>query len=358
MTDWYYARGGQQFGPFPLPTIKELARAGELDPNNDLLWNAALPEWTPAGKVAGIFNPSPSGEPATSDPMATPPASVPDPAPFHNPASPAARDPFLNPYAAPGSALAPQPQAPLTAADGTIPEIEPGSHPFDIMQVVGRGFQLTIRHFGFIFLLGVVYFATFLAFYAGLTGLDILTGWEMNQGGEYVGLSPWSNILSNLASVFLSLGITRIGLNLISGKPVEIGQLFGEGRKFLRAIGASIIYFLGVAVGILLLIVPGIYLGLRYGQYFAAIVDRDLGVMESLNYSASITRNNKVNLVLLWLLSIAIMIGGILALCVGLLVAAPAISIMYLLAYRWMQYGPAAVEDQPGTRTPLLANTP
>jgi len=36
-----------------------------------------------------------------------------------------------------------------------------------------------------------------------------------------------SQILNQLVGIFLGLGLTRIGLNLVSGKPVEMSMLFG-----------------------------------------------------------------------------------------------------------------------------------
>jgi uncharacterized membrane protein len=120
-------------------------------------------------------------------------------------------------------------------------------------------------------------------------------------------------------------------------------------------VGASILYYLMVFIGILLLVVPGIYLALRFMHYQTAIVDRNMGVIDSLSYSSSITTNNRLNLFLLGLLSFAIAIAGMLALVVGLIFAIPVIWLAALVAYRWMQYGSRAVEDHPGTTTPLLS---
>jgi uncharacterized membrane protein len=109
-----------------------------------------------------------------------------------------------------------------------------------------------------------------------------------------------------------------------------------------------------VVVGLVLFIVPGIYIMLRYGQYMTAIVDRNMGVMESLSYSSSITENNRMNLFVLILMTIAIAIAGCLALVVGLIFAYPVIWLSWAVAYRWMQYGHRAAMDHPGTQTPML----
>jgi len=76
--------------------------------------------------------------------------------------------------------------------------------------------------------------------------------------------------------------------------------------------------------------------------------------MESLRYSSDLTKNNKWNLVSLGFASLLVVIGGLLALIVGVFVAYPMVWLMSLLAYRWMQYGRRAVEDAPGASRPAL----
>jgi uncharacterized membrane protein len=155
-----------------------------------------------------------------------------------------------------------------------------------------------------------------------------------------------SNLISHLVAIFLTLGLVRFGLNLISGKPAEISMIFGEGRLLLRGFFASILYGLIVGVGLILFIVPGIYWALKYGQYQTAIVDRDLGILDSFRYSAKITENNKMALLGLGILCFLINIGGMIALCVGLLFTVPLTWLAWLLGYRWLQRGPAALRDR------------
>ncbi|MBM4148964.1 MAG: DUF975 family protein [Lentisphaerae bacterium] len=53
--DWYYAINGQQQGPVPEKTIRELAATGGIGPD-DLVWNADMGgEWARAASVAGLF---------------------------------------------------------------------------------------------------------------------------------------------------------------------------------------------------------------------------------------------------------------------------------------------------------------
>ena len=342
MTEWYYARDGKQHGPVSLGQLVSLARNGDLDPVKDLVWTSTMKDWAPAGQIPDIF---------------APPAASPLP-----PADPS------NPYAAPASNW--NPAAQISAGEA-LAEIIPGSEPIDVMACVKRGFDLTVRNFGDIVLVGLAYFGVTMAVGLMVGGMDFALGYghgthnnfNFNLGSSYsygsgtdqTG-SPLGVIIRQIVSIYLSLGATRIGLNLVSGREFSVGMLFGGGRKLLPAIGATILYMLMVGIGFLLFIVPGIYLAMRYGQYLTAMVDRDLGIMESFNYSSSITTNNRMNSFLLSLMAIAITFAGCLALCVGIFFAIPVIWLSWLVAFRWMQYGHRAAMDHPGTKIPVLTN--
>jgi len=288
MSEWYYARGGQQNGPISYEQLVEIARSGGLDRRKDLVWNATMKDWLPAGQVPGLF------------------------------------------------------EATVTSPGAAVDEIVPGSEPLVVGDCVKRGFELTKRHFGILLLVALAY----LGVRFGFTLILILMDATSTLGHTYQnGGSPLSMVVSLILSVFLGLGLTRVGLNLISGKEVKVGQLFGEGRKLLRALGAQILLTLMVALGCLLLIVPGIYLALRFGFCVTAIVDRDLGVIDSFKYSSSITANNRILLLGLLLLCGLIGVAGLMACGVGLIFAAPMAWLTYLVAYSWLQYGRRAVLD-------------
>jgi len=339
MNEWYYARGGKQNGPLGFEQLVEIARGGGLDPLKDLVWNSTFKDWLPAGQVPGIF----------ATPTNPPP-------PVANPG---------NPYATPDSSWTAVAPIPAAVALG---EIEPGSEPIDVGGCVKRGFELTCRNFGMLLLVGLVYVGISIAAGLILGLMDAALGWGHHQttfenGSTGVNWhaqtngSPLNTIVTQILSIFLSLGLTRIGLNVVSGKGFSIAMMFEGGKKLLPAIGATILYGVMVAIGLLLLIVPGIYLAMRYGQFLTAMVDRDLGIIESFQYSSSITTNNRMNLFLLALLGILIAIAGCLALCVGQFFALPVIGLSWIVAYRWMQYGHRAALDHPGTAVPMLSGS-
>ena len=332
MQTWYYSNHGERQGPVSFEELKALASRGALDPIRDLAWTEGMGDWTPAGQVPGLFAA----------------------------ASPAGADGF-NPYAAPSTAshdlLAPVPRA-------EVAEIAPGSYPLEIMRLLGRAMAITNRHFGPILGIGIIYLILTGAIEGGLDFLN--SHWGLGSTGLLPGgfwvdspyaqdhVHPLISLVSWTASLFLQLGLTRIALNFASGDETSLAMLFGQGDKLLRALGAGILYYLMVGVGLLLLVVPGVYLALRFVMYQEAIVDRNMGIMEAFRYSSELTKNNKWSLFGLAVLSILVCLAGAIALLIGLIYAIPVVTIGFALAYRSLQYGPQAMMDQPGTLTPCL----
>lgn len=333
MIEWFYTRAGVQQGPVSFEQLVALAAQGGLDPRVDLVWNESMTQWAISGEVPGLF-------PDTFVSAPTVGATV-------------------NPYSPPQShSLEPV----LAVAGPGLAEIVPGSDPIDPIACISRGFDLTKRHFPMLLLIGLVFLGCSMAPGMVLSFVDVMVQSVVARGDDasttvsagWLVIFVLLRIVLQVFSIFLQMGLIRVGLNFVSGRAVSLGQLFGEGGKLLRAIGATILFSIAMIFGLLLLIFPGVYIALRYGHYLTAIIDRNLGVIEAFEYSSSITTNNRGNLFLLALLNMLLFFAGVLLCCVGLIFVAPVAWLGSLVAYRWMQYGHQAAQDHPGTELPML----
>ena len=97
-------------------------------------------------------------------------------------------------------------------------------------------------------------------------------------------------------------------------------------------------YQIIVLVGLVVLIIPGIYLGIRY-QYaqYAILDDRTSSIGAAFKRSAVITKDIKWRLVLLWLASVGVMLLGLLALGIGMLAAAPITALAQAFVYVYIR---------------------
>jgi hypothetical protein len=102
-----------------------------------------------------------------------------------------------------------------------------------------------------------------------------------------IGLAFW------VLQMIVQVGILKIALKFCEGVVGKVSDVFSQSRFFFRYLGASILYGFIVVAGCILLVVPGIVWGIKYGFFSYAMVDKDLGVMESLRWSAAITNGYK-----------------------------------------------------------------
>ena len=105
-------------------------------------------------------------------------------------------------------------------------------------------------------------------------------------------------------------------------------------RPFLKFLGAFILLMLTIAVGFILLIVPGIIFALMFMFTTFIVIDREFGPIDSMKESRRLTYGHKWKLLGLSLLLVLINLLGLAALFVGLFVTVPISSLALTHAYR------------------------
>lgn len=208
---------------------------------------------------------------------------------------------------------------------------------FSVGEALSFGWAQLKSHFLFfaaiLVVAGIVYFV----------GRGINTAIQRTEGSAVVfyllmALVVW------LVQVLIQLGTTRISLKIHDGQPAQFSDLFSGMPYFLNYLAASILYFLMCAVGLLLLVIPGIYLGMRFQFYGYFVVDLGSGPIEALKRSAKITEGSMLKLFLMAVILAAINFVGALLLLLGLFVTVP-ISVMAMAyVYRRLSSGTKASE--------------
>ncbi len=60
--DYLLLQNGQQMGPFPLETLRQMVEAGTIQ-REDFVWRDGMPDWVPLGSLLPTEAPAPSGNP-------------------------------------------------------------------------------------------------------------------------------------------------------------------------------------------------------------------------------------------------------------------------------------------------------
>ena len=150
------------------------------------------------------------------------------------------------------------------------------------------------------------------------------------------------NIIEILVNSLLQLGLIAIMLAFKDGRMPEFVDLFNRAPLVFNYIAATILYTLMVVVGLVFLIVPGIYLAVRFGYYSYFIVDEEVGPIEALKRSSDLTEGVRMDLFLFGVLLIGINILGMVALFVGVLVTVPMTHLACAYMFRHLQNAGAA----------------
>lgn len=189
---------------------------------------------------------------------------------------------------------------------------------FDRVKSIKTGWELMKKNFWFF--AGLVLITSIVA---GISSQD-----QQNNPSVSMSIIGW------ILSTFVSIGVTKITLNLIDQKQLNFDELYKNGKYFVNYFLGTFLTGLLVAAGLILLIVPGFIWGARYQFVPYLIIDKDMGVMEAFSKSAEMTKGLIVELLVFDAMLIGVVVLGVLALGIGLFWAIPTVWIAMALVYR------------------------
>jgi uncharacterized membrane protein len=143
-----------------------------------------------------------------------------------------------------------------------------------------------------------------------------------------------TQVVTLASQAFVFGGLVQFTLGVCRGQRPAFNVVFSGGRFFLPMLGGQLLYTLGVAAGLTLCLVPGFILACGWVCDQPFIIDKGLGPIDALKASWRVTTGQKGGIFLYLLLSGAVGLLGVLALCVGaILVAWPVLAIANAFVY-------------------------
>lgn len=202
-------------------------------------------------------------------------------------------------------------------------------------EIFGKSWELTKKHLWFLVLLFLV-----TAIIQGVT----------NEMDSVAGL-----LLNMLLGACVFVAWTRVSLDIISGKEPSIDAIGGEFNNFLTYLFAYVVFQVAFVVGLILLIIPGIYVAVTYGWFGYLIAEKHYGVQESLKQSAKLVEGTRWQILKFLFAIVGLNIVGLLALVIGLFVTIPMSMVACALVYRALvlHTSPAVTPVIPASVPPL-----
>ncbi|MGZ8400173.1 MAG: hypothetical protein ACXWVI_02570 [Methyloceanibacter sp.] len=176
--------------------------------------------------------------------------------------------------------------------------------------------------------------STFLILLASALCDGFTSGIDAALTGSAENPSIIGTVINLALGTLISMGATAFYLAAHDNPDTADLSLLWHPRPFWKYLGASLLLSLAVAIGLVLLIVPGVIFGLMFMFTTFIVIERELGPIDAMNASNQLTRGHKWQLLGLVLLLMLINLLGLMALVVGLLVSIPVSTLAFVHAYR------------------------
>ncbi|MEJ2722265.1 MAG: hypothetical protein P8181_14190 [bacterium] len=153
-----------------------------------------------------------------------------------------------------------------------------------------------------------------------------------------------------VALAIVELGVVSVALKLVDHGKAVFDDLFSQFGVFFKFLITFILYSAMVGVGLVFLIVPGVYLAIKFGFFGFAIIDDELEPLDALRASSRLTDGVKLDLFMFYLAVALVLFAGLILLVVGVYIAWPVTQVAIAHVYRDLksQTGEASAAGAPG----------
>lgn len=167
----------------------------------------------------------------------------------------------------------------------------------------------------------------------GYTFVVSLITWPSAIHPQNLTLLVVTRLITMIIGVTFSLGYLKMCLEAVDGNEPTLSAFPETFRFILPYLVAAILATIVIALGLILLIIPGLYIGIRL-QFFPLYMIEGEGMMESIKKSWNLTKGNILKLALLFLICLGIFIAGLIVFIVGALVSAVWCQLIITYTYR------------------------
>jgi len=180
-----------------------------------------------------------------------------------------------------------------------------------------HGWKTIWKYFLELFLIGLLLFIISLP----VNLLSLL----VRDGSNWFGLVVF--IFFSFAYGVLILGPVQYGmyncyLKAARGENLQVGDLFAFKDNYVNVMLAALLTNIIIAIGIFLLIIPGIVFACKLAFVPYLVIDKKMDAIKALQTSWQMTEGYAMNIFVMGLLAIFIAIGGLIAFFVGVIIAA------------------------------------
>lgn len=291
-----------------------------------------------------------NAQPASTASNPQPASTAGNPQPASTASNPQPSSTGSNPQPSPNTTDAPSasslPASATADAQGVVPE--PGASKFAVDEVISFGWKEMLKYF---WPLTGVMTCTFLVQMVP-TISSIVLKYLVSQTAAVGALSLIVSLVGAIIGVVIGLGTLNLFLKVVEGDTLAVRDVFSKYSRAWNFALASLLYGLMVGAGYVCLIIPGVYLQLRFQFYPYFILDSDAGPLTSLKASWAITRGSVAEVFFLGIVNYFINWVGLLCLVIGMFPAYIVQNIALAKTYRQLRAN-TPLSEMPPNLMPL-----
>jgi hypothetical protein len=176
---------------------------------------------------------------------------------------------------------------------------EPVGGTFDIGRVIQRTFGVIGRNFVPFLILALLFKAVPTVVIGAWSAIERSSALVANNPfGAFTGQNVLIGLVSTIVSIIsvfvLQAALLRGTIADLNGKRASLGDMLSTGlRFFFPLLGLGLVMGVALAVGFVLLIVPGIMMAVAWCAAAPALVAEKTGVFDSFTRSANLTRGHR-----------------------------------------------------------------
>ena len=157
--------------------------------------------------------------------------------------------------------------------------------------------------------------------------------------GQPLGLIFWAitHLIFFVIFAGMQVGFMQLCLDLYDGKQVRYADIFSKLNLSINFLFVQLVYLVMVLVGLVLLIVPGAYLGTKYTFYAFTFAEGNPNLKQSFQESAVLSEKSMGFLFWFSMLMLLFNILGASVLGIGLIITLPISLLMKAYIYRHLQ---------------------
>lgn len=197
-------------------------------------------------------------------------------------------------------------------------------HSFSIQEAFTAGWNIFLAHW-----------QLFLIIQIATSGVLLMASFFVERTLDGTALRLFADVLRLGLQLIIGLGLMFVYLRVFDGEHTEPLDIFDPLPLFWGYAGVMILYMLGVGLGLVLLVVPGVILAAGWSLAHYIVIETNSNPVDAIKLSWKKTEGHKLNIVLFGLIACVVNFFGMLLFGLGLLITLPVTGLAYAFVYRY-----------------------